>query len=92
MPLPCRVLNSVAETRLAGQIILGGATRKRLQIPPSEKPERMLAKARRLGERARHTNELGRHDHHPLVAERRVLVVEHLLDGDDVRLQWRCLV
>ena len=32
------MLKSAAVTRFAGQIIDGGATRKRLQIPPIEKP------------------------------------------------------
>jgi hypothetical protein len=34
----CKVLKSVDVTRFVGQIIDGGATRKRLQIPPIEKP------------------------------------------------------
>ena len=34
----CNVLKSVAVARLSGQIIDEGATRKRLQIPPIEKP------------------------------------------------------
>lgn len=34
----CKVLKSAAVARLSGQIIDGGATRKRLQIPPIERP------------------------------------------------------
>jgi hypothetical protein len=35
---PCNILKSTVVTRFAGQIIEGGETRKRLQIPPIEKP------------------------------------------------------
>ena len=43
LPIPaycweCSVLNSAHVTRFAGQIIDGGATRKRRAMPPMEKP------------------------------------------------------
>jgi hypothetical protein len=34
----CRVLKSAHNTRLDGQIMLGGDTRKRRMMPPIEKP------------------------------------------------------
>ena len=84
----CNVLRSAAATRVSGQIMDGWATRKRLQMPPNEKPISWVDIT------SNHWSVFGQETHQKggasrtlkLTAKIRILIVVHLLDGDDVGL------
>ena|SRR5216684_1931442 len=84
----CNVLKSTAVTRFEGQIMDGGATRKRLQMPPIEKPINWVDMTSNhwsvFGQETDHKGEASRKL--KLTAKIRMLIVENLLDGDDVGL------
>ena len=84
-----RVLKSAQVTRFVGQIMDGGATRKRRATLPMEKPIWGVQTRQDgiPGGRRREAHHLSGDDEHPLVAKVVDLVVVDALDGDDVRLQ-----
>ncbi len=84
----CNVLKSAAATRFEGQIMDGGATRKRLQMPPIDKPISWVDMTiNHWSVFGQETNQKGEVSSTlKLTAKIRILIVENLLDGDDLGL------
>jgi hypothetical protein len=82
------VLRSAASTRFPGQIMDGGGTRKRLQMPPIEKPISWVdMTSNHWSVFGQETNQKGGLTRMlKLTAKIRMLLVENLLDDDDVAL------
>ena len=82
------MLRSAALTRFVGQIMDGGATRKRLQMPPIEKPISWVDMTSNhwsvFGQETDQKGEASRVL--KLTAKIRILIVENLLDSDDTGL------
>jgi hypothetical protein len=82
------VLKSAAKTRFWGQIMDGGATRKRLQMPPIEKPISWVdMTSNHWSVFGKETDQKGEASRTlKLTAKIRILIVENLLDSDDTGL------
>ena len=82
------MLKSAAVTRVPGQIMDGGATRKRLQMPPIEKPISWVdMTSNHWSVFGKETDQKGESSRTlKLTAKIRTLIVENLLDGDDIGL------
>ena len=87
------MLRSAASTRIPGQIMDGGATRKRLEMPPIEKPISWVdITSNHWSVFGRETDQKGEASRRSkLTAKAGILIVEKLLDGDDVGLNIECV-
>jgi hypothetical protein len=82
------VLKSAASTRVPGQIMDGGATRKRLKMPPIEKPISWVdMTSNHWSVFGKETDQKGEASRTlKLTAKAGILIIENLLDDDDLGL------